>query len=97
MPSAPTSGTEVSERTAANIREQRRAWEWSMRKISQKLRDHRCSSHPDGVRISAAVINKIENGVPAQGGYPAHIRQISVDELAAFAEIFQVTPESLME
>jgi hypothetical protein len=89
--------TEISERTAFNIRAERQARKWSMPRLSRELEAHRCDIHPDGVRMSAAVINHIENGVSAQGGYPAHKRPVTVDELFLFSEVFGTPIENLIE
>lgn len=93
----PSPGTEASERAAANLRMERLSRKWSMVRLAQELRDHRCPSHPDGWEVSAAVINHIENGVSAQGGYPAHVRRITLDEIAIFSEVLGVPAENLME
>jgi transcriptional regulator with XRE-family HTH domain len=89
--------TEISERAAFSIRTERQARGWSMTRLSRELAAHRCAIHPEGFRMSAAVINHIENGVSAQGGYPAHRRSVTVDELFAFSEVFGVPVENLVE
>jgi ribosome-binding protein aMBF1 (putative translation factor) len=75
--------TQVSEHVARTVRELRKDRRWSMLRLSQEL-------YGRGIEMSPAVVNVLENGVPAQHGYPERKRSVTVDELVVLAEVFEV-------
>jgi hypothetical protein len=87
----------ISEHAGDCVRTLRLARGWKVSELHDKLHDHRCRLHPGGYDITAYVLMIIENGTPAQHGYPAGVRAITVDEMYVFAEVFEVKMETFFD
>lgn len=81
----------TAERVANNLRRLREARGMSLRMLSTEL-------EKVGRTLSADAINKIENGRTLEPGSaePKQIRRADVDDLVAFALVFNVSPLTLL-
>lgn len=72
---------------AANVKRLRKARGWSLKALSEQL-------DAVGRKLSQDAINKIENG--AEKATQKQIRRVDVDDLIAFAVVFNVNPSTLL-
>lgn len=86
----------VSEHVSDRVRLLRIAHSWEIPQLADELLAHRCDMHPDGYKMSDAVLGTIERGTYAQHGYEFNTRAITVDELVVFAHVFEVPVEDLL-